>query len=161
MTLKVWQVIVPSYCTSYVIRAWDDRTLTWPSNRTNLAATLEGLPSGCTASITVDYPVRWSQIAGPAGAVADIADKTRQITDVTLPTPGTYVFEVSMDDGKYGRDQVAVTLLPAPGGGGSTISGTVSFAIPGKRGLAAGVRVEAIPEGEGCVHHDDRHQGTL
>lgn len=165
LILKVWQYPIPTKpaCTSYFVQAGNDRTLASPTNRTVLHATLEGLPFGCTSAMLADFSVRWSQIAGPAGAVATIAHPTRNLTEVFLPTPGVYVFKVSMDDPSYGTDQVTVTVLPPAGGGASSISGTVSLALPGKRGLAPEVEVEAILKGivVSTTKTDNRGRFTL
>ncbi len=88
------------------VDAGPDRTLTLPTDSVHLDGTVtdDGLPGG---SLTP----RWSQLSGPAPAI--FAAPTETDTDVTFPEAGTYVLQLSADDGeRVTHDSVQIGVQP-------------------------------------------------
>jgi hypothetical protein len=84
-----------------------DQTLRTPADSTTLtgSATDDGRPTDA-----VDF--FWTQISGPNDAT--IATRDAATTEVSGLTVGTYIFELSADDGELtGTDRVSVNVLPS------------------------------------------------
>jgi hypothetical protein len=89
-----------------VVNAGPDQTIKLPAQATMQGSvTDDGLPS------PPDLTSSWSQVSGPG--TASFADSTDPTTTVTFSAEGTYVLELTGDDGALTSfDDVTVTVLP-------------------------------------------------
>ena len=102
-----------------VVDAGADQEITLPSTAT-MAATVtdDGLPVPPGAVTRT-----WSQLSGPAGATASFSDTSAEDPVVTFPTAGDYVLRLEASDGALSHaDTVTVTVNPAGGGGGTSVT---------------------------------------
>jgi hypothetical protein len=93
------------------------------------AGAAQFLPAGTTVVTLAgtvddaDSPVvttLWTKLDGPDPV--DIVTPGALTTDVTLPGAGTYIFELSADDGEtLSSDTVTITILPEGGEGGPVV----------------------------------------
>jgi len=91
------------------VNAGPNQTITLPQTTATLNgyAADDGLPSGTLT-------VQWSQISGPATAVFSAPNSAT--TQVALPTPGTYVLELSANDTQLTTtSQVTIVSTSLPG----------------------------------------------
>ena len=102
--------VVPPANKAPVVNAGPDRQVGL-SSTTRLDATVtdDGLPFGTLTT-------HWSQSSGPGTVI--FQDATSVDTDITLPTAGTYIFQLTATDGTLtASDTVQVTAATAPSSG--------------------------------------------
>jgi hypothetical protein len=109
---------VPGTNVAPTVDAGPDRQITLPGLATMAgSASDDGLPGGTLTTA-------WSQISGPG--TAGFTDATSPTTTVSFSDAGSYVLELTADDGALsGTDQVTVTVDPAP----SNLVGNPGFEI--------------------------------
>ncbi len=106
------------------LEAGNDQAITLPADTVQLAAVAsdDGLVDPLSYS--------WSQVSGPATVA--FSNATAADTAATFTQDGVYVLEVSVYDGQYSvTDTLAVTVNPAPAGGGVSYRGISNAAGEG------------------------------
>ncbi|MBS1664282.1 MAG: T9SS type A sorting domain-containing protein, partial [Bacteroidetes bacterium] len=109
-----------------VVDAGADQTITLPTNSVTLVTTA----SETNGTIVSTY---WTQVSGPS--TANFADPSQWVTTAGDLVAGVYVFEITVTDnsGVKAKDQVQVTVKPAPIVPGLPVAnagGDVSITLP-------------------------------
>ncbi|NLH18267.1 MAG: hypothetical protein GX455_16965, partial [Phycisphaerae bacterium] len=91
-----------------IVFAGVDHSAVWPKNRLTMSGSIsddgKGNPDGFLG-------VTWTQISGPQGVIFNPGQDVIQ-TDITLPIPGIYTFELTATDGLLSAsDSVVITIL--------------------------------------------------
>lgn len=139
-----------------VVNAGPDQTIIASGAATlSGTATDDGLPSS-PGNLTVT----WTKVSGP-GTVA-FANASSAQTTATFSTTGAYVLRLSGSDGALtSTDDVAVTVNPAGGGGGTNLAGNAGFeaALTGWKASTGALTRVAVPH-TGAWAGEMRNTGT-